>query len=498
MLHHDTIITNANSYQRSSGAYNLLDGSPKLVANPLTGQQVPWQFTRNYGCNTAIASEHLLTFRSGAAGFYDLTGLSGTGNFGGFRSSCTSNLVAADGLLNAPDYTRTCSCSYQNQTSLALVHMPGLETWTNSVYGIEDRVRRIGINFGAPGDRLSDAGTLWLDYPSVGGESPQVMVKLSGDGLSYFRRHASAIHTGDHPWVASSGVENVRTVSLRVAKRVPTESELVIPIVAGRDDAEERSDGSMYLNSSDLELSEDGSPQLVGMRFTKIQLGPDDEIQDARIQFTTKEVGEDPVRLLIHAVAADDAGSFNATTYDISSRSKTTATVAWSPGRWGKIDSMGADQRTPNLKALVNEVIRRPGWKPGNAIAFVISGRGKRTAVSYEGNAEQVCQLKIKLADQSSQKNSVVSKPAGAHYTVRLYFAEPTDVFQGERVFDVALQGQTVLRNFDVVRQAGNPLRSVVQQFPHIDVKDVLEISLTPKSDGSVGPILNGVELVSE
>ena len=69
---------------------------------------------------------------------------------------------------------------------------------------------------------------------------------------------------------------------------------------------------------------------------------------------------------------------------------------------------------------------------------------------------------------------------------------------QGERVFDVALQGQTVLRNFDVVKQAGDPLRSVVQQFPHIDVQDVLEISLTPESDGSVGPILNGVELVAE
>src|SRR2546427_4621223 len=46
-----------------------------------------------------------------------------TGNLGGFRSSCTNNLVVAGGLLTAPDYTRTCTCSYQNQTSLALVPM---------------------------------------------------------------------------------------------------------------------------------------------------------------------------------------------------------------------------------------------------------------------------------------------------------------------------------------------------------------------------------------
>ena len=32
----------------------------------------PWKLTRAYGCNSIIASENMLTFRSGAAGFYDL------------------------------------------------------------------------------------------------------------------------------------------------------------------------------------------------------------------------------------------------------------------------------------------------------------------------------------------------------------------------------------------------------------------------------------------
>jgi hypothetical protein len=71
-----------------------------------------------------------MLFRSGAAGFYDLANDGGTGNFGGFRSSCTMNLIAAGGVLTIPDYTRTCTCSYQNQTSVGLIHMPEAEMWT--------------------------------------------------------------------------------------------------------------------------------------------------------------------------------------------------------------------------------------------------------------------------------------------------------------------------------------------------------------------------------
>ena len=162
---------------------------PKLHSDPLTGQEIPWAYRRNYGCSSAIGSEHLLTFRSAAAGFYDLAGDSGTGNLGGFKSGCTSNLIVADGVLSAPEYTRTCTCRYQNQTSLALVHDPQVELWTfNSLHWDGHRVRRVGINLGAPGDRGADDGTLWLDYPSVGGPSPDIPVTVRGAAPAHRRR----------------------------------------------------------------------------------------------------------------------------------------------------------------------------------------------------------------------------------------------------------------------------------------------------------------------
>ena len=211
MLHGGTIIT-------QQSAYSLLTGRQRTCEHPLTGETVAWMYSRNYGCGTAIASRNLLTFRSAAAGYYDLTNDGGTGNFGGFRSGCTSNLVVANGVLNAPDYTRTCTCSYQNQTSLAMIHMPDVEMWTFSDMGPSDAaIERVGINFGAPGDRKADNGTLWLEYPSVAGSSPAVDIALTPESPSFFRRHSSRLRRGNIRWVEASGARGITSIRIRVS-----------------------------------------------------------------------------------------------------------------------------------------------------------------------------------------------------------------------------------------------------------------------------------------
>ena len=200
-----------------------MTGEPKTRPHPLSGKPIPWQFTRNYGCSTAIAGRHLLTFRSAAAGYYDLERDGGTGNLGGFKSGCTSNLIPADGVFSAPEYTRTCTCPYQNQTSLALIHDPEAEMWTfNTVRWDGEPVRRVGINFGAPGDRMADDGTLWLDWPSVGGPSPDLPIEVEPKKPETFRYHSALVQVAPGSqglaWVAASGVRNVRRVTVTLAK----------------------------------------------------------------------------------------------------------------------------------------------------------------------------------------------------------------------------------------------------------------------------------------
>jgi len=81
----------------------------------------------------------------------------------------------------------------------------------------------VGINFGAPGDRRDADGTLWLDYPSVGGPSPDIPVQIEGD-VHYFRRHAMRVTGPDHRWVGASGMEGARSVALRLGTRKEAEN----------------------------------------------------------------------------------------------------------------------------------------------------------------------------------------------------------------------------------------------------------------------------------
>lgn len=228
ILHNDLIVTNTNSYTVSAGAFSLLDGSPKMVPHPLTGELQPWTMTRAYGCNNIIASEHLLTFRSGAAGYYDLNSLSGTGNLGGFKSGCTSNLVVADGVLNAPDYTRTCSCAYQNQTSLALVHMADIEVWTVNHAATRltagQKVEQLGVNFGAPGDRRADNGVLWVEYPNESGDELPLVIELEGTP-QFYRHHSSKLATAELPWVHASGIEGAKSVAISLIAAAPKDDK---------------------------------------------------------------------------------------------------------------------------------------------------------------------------------------------------------------------------------------------------------------------------------
>ena len=207
-----------------NGTRLITNGSGGFELDMLTGKKTGWTYTRMYGCNSAVASKHLLTFRSGAAGFFDLEQDSGTGNFGGFRSSCTSNLIVADGVLNAPDYTRTCVCAYQMQTSLALIHMPEVESWTFGNAGYtKSSVDNLGLNLGAPGDRRDDEGILWFDFPISGGPSPKLEVTTTPKAPKTFSRHSSLLDSAPRNWVASSGFRDLSQLNIKaklLSKRV--------------------------------------------------------------------------------------------------------------------------------------------------------------------------------------------------------------------------------------------------------------------------------------
>jgi outer membrane protein assembly factor BamB len=86
-----------------------------------------------------------------------------------------------------------------------------------------------------------------------------------------------------------------------------------------------------------------------------------------------------------------------------------------------------------------------------------------------------------------------------ADYTVTLLFAEPQEIGPGERLFDVYLQGERVLEEFDVVKAAGGPRRALSRRFEGIHVDGELEIRLEPSTEAAVRPpVLCGFRAVRE
>ncbi|MEA1868256.1 MAG: thrombospondin type 3 repeat-containing protein, partial [Thermodesulfobacteriota bacterium] len=163
-------------------------------------------------------------------------------------------------------------------------------------------------------------------------------------------------------------------------------STLDVQISSGADDAEEKSSGSMYLTSSDLELVHDSSDQTIGMRFNGLNIPNNATISSAYIQFRTDEISSETTSLDIEGEAIDDAPGFSSADWDITDRITTTASATWSPDPWTTVGESGSAQRTPDISPIIQEIVSRSGWDEGNALVIIVTGTGKRVAESYEGS----------------------------------------------------------------------------------------------------------------
>jgi hypothetical protein len=174
--------------------------------------------------------------------------------------------------------------------------------------------------------------------------------------------------------VTSSGGGGSTTIDKRVA--------------AGADDAEQASSGSVDTGSSDLELVTDGtSVQTVGMRFSGLAIPQGAAIQSAWIQFQADETSTVATTLTIQGEDSDNAVPFTTGANNVGARPRTSASAVWSPPAWNLVGEAGERQQTPDLSAVVRQIVSRGGWQSGNALAIVITGSGSRVAESFDGGS---------------------------------------------------------------------------------------------------------------
>ncbi len=115
---------------------------------------------------------------------------------------------------------------------------------------------------------------------------------------------------------------------------------------------------------------------------------------------------------MLHAEATDDSPEIHPLEYDLSSRTKTAASVLWEPEPWLQAGHAGASQRTTDIAPILQELVDRPGWSPGNAATILITGRGRRVAEAFDGDRTTAPLLQITFDDRVSIDRFTVSPQA--------------------------------------------------------------------------------------
>ncbi len=246
----------------------------------------------------------------------------------------------------------------------------------------------------APGEDIVSLSPSGAGAPVEMSGTSMAAAHVSGAAALYLAQHPSATPAQVRQALLDAAKANVTDVPSGTTNKsvwvgeAGTES-IEVRVSSGNDDAEEEvSDGDMDLSSSDLELISEGSnAQRVGIRFAATNIPQGVTITRAYVQFQVDETDNGTTALTIHGQNADHAASFTSSAFNISSRALTTASVAWAPPAWNSVGAAGLDQRTPDLTAVIQEIVSRPGWQSGNALALVITGTGERTAESYNGDA---------------------------------------------------------------------------------------------------------------
>lgn len=169
-------------------------------------------------------------------------------------------------------------------------------------------------------------------------------------------------------------------------------------IINTSDDAEESLvSGSVNLGSSDLEMVLESEPQIIGIRFANVTIPAGVTIESAFIQFTVDETDDVETNLTFQGELVPNSETFAGLDNNIISRPITTASVNWDNiPAWNEVNVAGPDQRTPDLKSIVTEIISQDGWESGNAMTFIVTdGVGVRNAISRDKSEEASAKLII-------------------------------------------------------------------------------------------------------
>jgi PKD repeat protein len=225
---------------------------------------------------------------------------------------------------------------------------------------------------------VSGPGTVSFSAPNA----PQTSADFSASGTYVLRATASD--------TALTGSDELTVTVVAPGAPLP----LNTPVAKAFDDVEQRPTGFTDWLGSTLNVpNAGGTTQTVGIRFDNLEVPKGATITEAWIQFTSSAANSGATTVQVRGVAADDTPTFTTSPTTVTSRPRTQASVTWTPPAWTGGGQAGTAQRTSDLRSVVQEIVARTGWNPGNALAFVLSGSGERRASSHDGSVAPVLHL---------------------------------------------------------------------------------------------------------
>lgn len=122
----------------------------------------------------------------------------------------------------------------------------------------------------------------------------------------------------------------------------------------------------------------------MGMLFRSLAIPPGTAFTSAAATIRSHQVQGTMPNLVIEGVAADTVASPPANRVAALALPRTTANVAWTPpGTWS---TSGTAIVTPDISAVLNEIVQRPGWVSGNNLLIIV----RAATAGYGGSQANV------------------------------------------------------------------------------------------------------------
>ncbi len=208
-------------------------------------------------------------------------------------------------------------------------------------------------------------------------------------------------------------------------------------IVEGSDDAGPNPD--CYYSTAHNEVyfgkCTSGQNLTSGFRFTEVSIPPHAMIRSAYLEFTVDGDYSNALTVVLFGEAAADAETFGIESRP-TSRPLTSASTVW-PIPSSDVWQMGSRRRTPDLSAIIQEVVDRADWNSGNSLVVITKNAGptnppntQRRVFAYEryGNGQEVAELVVSYGELATEAR-FSANPLGGCAPLTVQFADES---QGE------------------------------------------------------------------